>query len=390
MKEKPVQGTKTVGGLGALSVASVIAAIVGITLFVMGMDKPHIWQSFHYGFVIWTFFTCGCLAMVILINVTRATWGYPLIRFFEAGAKLMPLMFLLGLGMLAMKDRIFEWANPEFVSHSLNYQHKTASYLSDSFFTGRTIVYFVFWIFCAYLLTSLYKKEDETGEEKHFLRRTVLAAPLAVFFVLTLTGAATDWVMSLEEFWFSTIYGLLVTVGCALSAMAAGTLFLVFVHRRDDYAAMLPLRQWRDMGNLLLTMVILWAYMSFSQFLIIWSGNLPEEIVYYVKRREGTWLTVGTALIFAHFMLPFFLLLSSRLKRTPWMLGATVVAILVMRLVDLTYNIIPSMGRALDLTDVGAFLGIGGIWLLCFSLLMSKSNVAPRYSLLPKEAMEHA
>jgi hypothetical protein len=390
MKEPKMEGTKTVGGLGALSVTGVIAAIVGIALFAMGMDKPHIWQSFHYGFVIWTFFTCGCLAMVILINVTRGTWGYPLIRFFEAGAKLMPLMLLLGIAMLAFKDRIYEWANPEIVSRSVTYQHKTEAYLSDTFFNVRTIVYFLFWIFSAYVLTSLYKKEDETRDEKFFLRRTILAAPIAVFFVFTLTAAATDWVMSLEEFWFSTIFGLLITVGCALSAMAAGTLYLSIVHKRDQYAPMLPMKQWRDMGNLLLTLVILWAYMSFSQFLIIWSGNLPEEIIYFVKRREGAWMTIGTLLIFGHFMLPFFLLLSSRLKRTPWMLGFTVVAILVMRLVDITFQIIPSMGRAFDLTDVGAFLGIGGVWVLLFSLVLSRSAVAPRYSLLPKEAMEHA
>jgi hypothetical protein len=263
-------------------------------------------------------------------------------------------------------------------------------YLSDTFFTVRTVIYFAFWSFCAYALTGLYSKEDKTGDQKWFQRRTVLAAPLAVFFVFSVTAAATDWVMSLEEFWFSTIYGLLMTVGCSLSAIAAATLFLVAMSKREPYSKLLTVKQWRDMGNLTLTLVILWGYMSFSQYLIIWSGNLPEEIVYFVKRREGFWMGVGTALVWAHFALPFFLLLSSRLKRTPWMLGTTMVAILVMRFVDLVWNMLPSMGRNLSAVDIGAFLGIGGVWLLFFSLLLARSEATPRYSLLPKEAIEHA
>jgi hypothetical protein len=196
--------------------------------------------------------------------------------------------------------------------------------------------------------------------------------------------------MSLEEFWFSTIYGLLMTVGCSLSAIAAASLFLVAMAKREPYSKLLNVKQWRDMGNLTLTLVILWGYMSFSQFLIIWSGNLPEEIVYFVKRREGFWMAVGTALVWAHFALPFFLLLSSRLKRTPWMLGSTMVAILAMRFVDLVWNMLPSMGRNLSLLDIGAFLGIGGIWFVIFAQVLAKSEPTPRYSLLPKEAIEHA
>jgi hypothetical protein len=156
--------------------------------------------------------------------------------------------------------------------------------------------------------------------------------------------------------------------------------------KHEPYSHLLTTKQLRDMGNLTLTMVILWAYMSFSQFLIIWSGNLPEEIVYYVKRREGMWMQLGTALVFLHFLLPFFLLLSSRLKRTPMMLGGTVLFILLMRVADLTYNIIPSFGRTVQLTDIGAFLMFGGLWFVAFSMALAKSEPTPRYSLLPKEA----
>jgi hypothetical protein len=158
------------------------------------------------------------------------------------------------------------------------------------------------------------------------------------------------------------------------------------MYKHEPYKNILNLKQWRDMGNLTLTLVILWAYMSFSQYLIIWSGNLPEEIVYYVKRREGLWMLIGTALIFMHFLLPFFLLLSSRLKRTPAMLGGTVIFILLMRVVDLIFNVIPSFGRDVLPSDIGAFLMFGGVWFLLFTFALSKAEATPRYSLLPKEA----
>ena len=377
---------KPIGGLGKISIVAIIAAIAGVAILFTGMNQPHIWESFHFGWVSWTLFTCGCLAMVILINLTRGTWGYPLIRFFEAGAKLIPVMGLGAIVMLLMKENIFEWADPEIVGHSVNYQHKTQVYLNEGFFTARTIFYFVFWTIAAYYLAGSYRKEDATGDEKYFKKRTTMAAPIAVLFVFTLTFAATDWMMSLEEFWFSTIYGLLITVGVSLSAMSAGILYLVGMWKHQPYTDLLTVKQWRDMGNLTLTMTILWAYMSFSQYLIIWSGNLPEEIVYFVKRREGLWMAIGTILIFGHFMLPFFLLLSSRLKRTAWMLGGTVIFILAMRVVDLVWNMIPSMGRNVELTDVGAFLAIGGIWFFLFAQLLARAEPVPRYSLKPKEA----
>jgi hypothetical protein len=379
--------TKPIGALGKISVVALIAAIVGGVLFFMGMNEPTIWESYHFAFISWSFFTCGCLAMVILINLTRGTWGYPMLRFFESGVKYgLPLMALGAVGMLAMKGYIFEWANPDVVAHSDFYQKKTDGWLENNFFTIRQIVYFAFWMLTAYTLMGLYKKEDNTGEEKWFIKRTNLAAPFAVFFVITLSFAATDWVMSLEEFWFSTIYGLLVTVGSALGATAACILYLVGMCKHEPYKNILNLKQWRDMGNLTLTLVILWAYMSFSQYLIIWSGNLPEEIVYYVKRREGLWMLIGTALIFMHFLLPFFLLLSSRLKRTPAMLGGTVIFILLMRVVDLIFNVIPSFGRDVLPSDIGAFLMFGGVWFLLFTFALSKAEATPRYSLLPKEA----
>ncbi|MEO7454332.1 MAG: hypothetical protein ABIV13_06175 [Fimbriimonadales bacterium] len=378
---------KPIGGLGKFTAVALIAAIVGGALFFMGMNEPTIWQSYHFAFVSWSFFTCGCLAMVILINLTRGTWGYPMLRFFESGVKYgLPLMFLGALGMLAMKGHIFEWANPEIVANSDFYQKKTKLWLAEDFFMIRQIVYFAFWMLVAYTMMHLYKKEDQTGDEKHFLKRTVLAAPFAVFFVITLSFAATDWVMSLEEFWFSTIYGLLVTVGSALGATAACILYLVGMWKHEPYKYLLTVKQLRDMGNLTLTLVILWAYMSFSQYLIIWSGNLPEEIIYFVKRREGFWMQVGTALVFLHFLMPFFLLLSSRLKRTPAMLGGTVIFILLMRVVDLIWNVIPSFGRTVQLSDIGAFLMFGGVWFLAFTFALAKVEPTPRYSLLPKEA----
>ncbi|MGI8922555.1 MAG: hypothetical protein ACR2HJ_00710 [Fimbriimonadales bacterium] len=379
----------TAPGLGKLQMIGVAAAIAGITMFVLGITEPHIYQSYMFGFMVWMMLTVGCVGMMILVHVTSGTWGYPMIRFFEAGAKALPLMALLFIPVIMFLPQIFPWANADIVAKSDVLQHKQ-HYLNPTFFGIRAAIYFGFWMLITWILSGLAKKEDRTGDETYFIKRRNWAAPGAVFFVLTMSFAMTDWIMSLEEFWFSTIFGLLTVVGSALGATAACALYLMSLSKWQPFERLLDVKQWRDMGNLLLTMVILWGYMSFSQLLIIWSANLPEEIVYFVKRRDGGWQVLGTALVFLHFLLPFLLLLSSRLKRTAWMLGATAVFILAMRFADIVWMLIPSMGRGFHWTDLGAFLAIGGVWLTLFAFQLRQNALLPRYSLIPTEALEHA
>lgn len=381
-------------GLGRVQILGLAAAVAGVLMFGIGMaqDRIQAWESYLAGFWIFLALTFGCLAMTILKHVTRGKWGNPVIRFWEAGAMLMPLMFLLSVPILMNLGSIYGWARPEDVAHSELLKHKSP-FLDPTFFTIRIVIYFALWSLIAFVLRKWSDDEDRTGDPRFVVKKTNFAAPAAVLFVLLVTFAATDLVMSLEEHWFSTIFGLLTVVGSALFATALATAILVNISNRAPYNDFLTQLNWRDLGNLLLTMVILWAYMSFSQFLIIWAGNLPEEITYYAVRKEGIWQYVGTALVWLHFFLPFFLLLSSRLKRTPVMLGGVAIFIIVMRIVDLLWAVVPSQGReglALHWMDLAAILAIGGLWVFGFTWLLSSRRLLPRYTFAQPEVVEHA
>jgi hypothetical protein len=378
----------TAPGIGKVSITGIIALIAGAALLLTGLGKPDIYGSYLFGFVAWTMFTVGCLLMMLLVHATRSVWGYPMVRFFEAGAKCIPLAALLFIPIPFFLDKLFPWANQAMVATNHVLQYKT-QYLNPTLFIARAVIYFIIFFAFTYIVTNYAKKEDQTGDEKYFIARTNWAAPGLVFVTLALTFGITDWVMSLDPYWFSTIFGLIVTVGCALGAMAACVFYLMTLVKWPPFDKVLNVKQWRDMGNLTLTLVILWGYTSFSQLIITWSGNLPDEITYFVSRRVGGWSTLGAALVFLHFLLPFLLLLSSRLKRTAWLLGGTCIFILVMRFADIVWMVIPSLNRHMVLSDVGAFLAMGGLWLMLFAWQLKRNALFPRYSLLPRE-LEHA
>ncbi len=368
---------------------------MGGLIFAIATGVAGAWGSYLFGFMVWMSLTLGCLALIILQNITRGSWGTALVRFWDAGATNLILMAVLVVGLIVGgMPHLYPWADPDVLATNKLVAGKTA-YLNPGFFAGRAAIYFAVWIFGWFWLTKRSREEDATGDPRLAGARQSFAAPWAVLFVITANFAVTDWVMSLEKEWFSTILGLLFVIGCALSAMALGTFFLVLARKTESFVGKLYNYQWKDLGNLLFTLTVLWAYMSFSQYLITYSGNLPEEIPYFIKRNVGGWEFVGGALIFLHFMLPFFLLLSSRTKRTPALLGGVALFIVLIRLVDVTWNVVPSLHRegfSFVWTDAAAIVGIGGFWLAVMMWRLRTTKLYPKYVELPKpaEAITHA
>lgn len=375
-------------GLGVLG--------LGALAYAISTGQSGAWQSYLFGFALWLGVTLGCLGLMILQNVTRGSWGVALVRFWDGGASNLILLAVLMVPLLVEGYKhIYPWSDPSIVATNEIVAHKASSYFDHAFFVGRAALYFAIWIFGWFWLAKRSREEDVTGDPSLANKRQSFAAPWAVLFVLTVNFAITDWVMSLEAEWFSTILGLLFVVGTALSAMALGTFYLVLVRNAEPYAGKLFKNQWKDLGNLLFTLTVLWAYMSFSQFLITYSGNLPEFIPYYVKRNIGGWEYVGGVLIFLHFFFPFFLLLSSRTKRTPAMLGGVALFIVLVRFVDIIWNVVPSFqreGAAFLWSDVAAFVGIGGLWVAVLMWRLRTTVLYPNYVELPKpsEATVHA
>lgn len=363
------------GLVGLLGIAGVfVAKAQGVT---------HTFQSYLLGFVMWLVLTLGFLGLNILFNLVRGRFGYPVLGFVHAGAKLLPLMALLFVPILLFLPDIYAWARPDEVAKDAVLQHRQA-FLNPAGFAFRAAVYFSIWIGIAYLLAKSSREQDRTGDENLERKRMSFSAGAAIAFVLTVTMAVTDWIMSLEAHWYSTIFGLLFVAGELLTALALCIALLAYTSGGESVKGLLRPKHFHDLGTLLFTLVVFWAYLAFSQFLIIWSADLPEEITYYAARAEGAWKEVGAAVMFCHFLLPFLILLSARAKRTPKLVGAVAVFILAMRVVELLWAVTPSLhrsGPALNWVDAAAFLGVGGVWVAAFLWQLSKAPSPPAYAL---------
>lgn len=371
-----------------------VLLVIGAILLALSLANgiTGFFESYLFAWVFWMNITLGCLMWVMLINATRSTWGYSVLRPFEAGTKLLPVMFLLFLPVLiAGLPFLYPWADASLVSHDPVLMHR-ASWNTPVWFAFRTVVYFIIWWLFASLLIGSSRRQDETGSGREERWRFNLSPPGIVIYVVTVTLAATDWVMSLSPHWFSTIFGLIFADGQALGSVALIVLFVCLDTRSAPYSNVVTRADTRDWGNLMLTFTMVWAYFAVSQWIIIWSGNLPEEISFYLHRLSGGLLPMGTFIIAFQFFVPFTLLLSSRAKRTPILLAGIALLVLTVRVVETFWIVTPffpdHQGRlVVTVGDVGAFLAIGGIWLTVFALLLGKSIMFPRYSLIRREVV---
>jgi hypothetical protein len=269
-------------------------------------------------------------------------------------------------------------------------------YLNYYFFFGRTIAYFLIWGGIAFLLNRWSKQHDETGDWKLLQRMTHFSAPIMVLYVVLVTFAAVDWVMSLDPHWFSTIFGLLFLIGWALSTMAFVIVLLSWLSQRAPMDRVLGKKHFHDIGKLMLAFVMVWAYFNLSQYLIIWSGNLPEETPWYITRGSGGWAYVGLVLILFHFAFPFLILLSRDLKRNFRWLAAMAIFILVMRCVDLFYLIepnkmlsMPGTGFHISILDFVAPIAVGGLWLWWFFGELRRRPLMPPNDPFLENAIAH-
>jgi hypothetical protein len=254
------------------------------------------------------------------------------------------------------------------VAHDEVLRHKQV-YLNTPFFLVRAALYFLVWNAVSHFLNAWSLEQDRTGDPRIPRRMQVLSAGGLVAYGLTITFASFDWLMSLEPHWFSTIYGVIIMGGQGLSALAFLIAAIVWLGRRPPLRGVVVPAHLHDLGNLLLAFVMLWAYFSFSQYLIIWSGNLPEEIAWYQHRLQTGWRVIGVLLVLFHFALPFCLLLSRTVKRQEQMIVRVAVGILLMRLVDLFWLVGPEFHRdgiAVSWMDILLPLTLGSIWLGCF------------------------
>lgn len=336
---------------------ALVAALIGLRA------QPHVaFASYLYAYFFWLDVSLGALAINMIQSLTGGKWSEFVRAPFDAAARLLPLLALLALPLLFGLSELYPWLRPE-AAHDPLLQDK-AWYLNRTFFFLRAAAYFAIWIVLAYRISLLHAAR-QTAQAAARRRRANIAGVL--LYAITVTFAAVDWVMSLVPEWYSTAFGLIVGTGQFLVAMAFG--IVVAAVRVGGAPAPEVRERFNDLGNLLLTFVLCWVYVAFTQYLIIWSGDLPDGISWYLPRRQGGYEWIAVALVLLHFAVPFAVLLLRAAKRNPFWLAAVAAVVLAAHAIDTYWLIVPSVRRSdafLAWTDIAAFVGIGGLWLAAF------------------------
>ncbi len=373
---------------------ALVVGLGGLGVFLLGgaLWPMRIYQSWLFAVVFWLGVALGCMAIVMIQHVTGGAWGLAIRRILESGMRTIPAMALLFLPILFGLRKLYAWARPEQVAADPLLRHK-AIYLNTGFFIGRAIFYFAVWSLLAWLLTRLSRRQDETGGGDRMIDRfQKLSGGGLLLFVFTMTFASVDWIMSLEPHWFSTIYAGLLMAGQAVSAFCLAIATAILLARTEPMSRILTPRVMHDLGKLLFAFVLVWAYFALSQFLIIWSGNLPEEIPWYLRRLSGGWEWVALAIVLFHFALPFLLLLSRNIKRGTKSLLRVALLIFAMRLLDLYWMMVPGFFKETSAhwMDLAAAVAVGGIWVFLFAGQLARVPLLPQRDPYLGEALAHA
>jgi hypothetical protein len=367
-----------IGGICALVVLSVAA------LFPEWREQAL--RSWLLGYVFWCGIGIGSLGLLILQYLTGGAWGVVIRRIVEAGSRTLPILAVMFVPLFLGVRSIYEWAyapgSDEILAHRLPYLNPTAWGI-------RAIIYFAILGLIAHFLNKWSLEQDGTTNYESSAsllgKSTKLCGPIMPVFAIVVTFASIDWVMTLDPHWYSTIWGLLFLVGWGLSCLAFVIALLAWLSDLPPMNRIVGSRHFHDLGKLMLALVMVWAYFNFSQLLIIWSGNLPEETPWYLKRMSGAWGVIGVVLILFHFAFPFLVLLSRDVKRNAKWLSLMAIFILMMRLVDLFYLIAPSpyVGKSgdvnfhLSVLDFLAPVAVGGLWLWWFLGELRKRPLVP-------------
>jgi hypothetical protein len=359
----------------AIGIAGLVALAAGYAV-----SPKAFFQSYLMGYMYWVYLSLGCMVLVMLQYMTGGRWGVATRRIGEAGIRTLPLMAVLFLPVaFAGIGALYEWSHPEAVSASHVLAHK-APYLNAGAFRLRALAYFILWISFGYALLRLAARQERAPKPETYPGFRVFSAAGGILYFLTMTFAAVDWGMSLDPHWFSPMYGVIHIIGQALAAMALFIAVAALLSRSAPFRSLYGAEILHDLGKLLLAFTLLWAYVCFSQYLIVYSGNLKEEIPYYIRRLHGGWQVLAVALMLFHFALPFAVLLSRGSKRNARVMLVVAVWMLVLRYADLFWQLAPSMrGDTLSVkwTDFAALAGIGGVWLGVFLRALGSRAVVP-------------
>jgi hypothetical protein len=388
------QDYKAPESVDRLRLRALIAGVIGVAICAIGAIKSpgQFFPSYLLAFMFVLGLSLGSLGLLMLQHLTGGDWGIMIRRPLESATRSLVVVAVLFIPILfGMKYLYSAWLNAPASGEGALSEFQQ-SYLTPGGFRVRAILYFVIWGVLVFLFNRWSREQDANREDRAVRRRfKVVAGPGIILYVFVMTFAAIDWVMSLSPHWASTIYGFLFVAGQLISAMSLMIAVVVLLARTGPFAGVLQQRHIHDLGKLLLTFVMLWAYFDFSQLLIIWSGNQPEEISFYRSRLYSEWGVVAVIIVIFHFFVPFFLLLSRDLKRNTKLLPWVALWLIFMRLVDLFWMTRPEFtSRAWpNLWDLAAPLAAGGLWLFFFAGQLKQLPLLPLGDPNLAEAIAH-
>ncbi len=350
----------------ALVIGLLGLAVSGIGLVV---DATHFYFSYLVAFVFWVTLSLGGLFFLMVNHLTGAKWNIVIRRLTEGASATFPIMLVLFIPVVFGLHELFHWTHAEEVATDVVLKGK-AGYLNTPFFLIRTAAYFAIWILVSRWLIKTSLDQDRVGHSEQLRQRFVkISAPGMILFAFSITYASFDWLMSLDAHWYSTIFGAYIFAGAFLSSLAFIIVAGVMLRRSNVLANIISLDHYHDLAKFVFAFIIFWTYMAFSQYFLIWYGNLPEENYWYLYRWDNSWTIVSLIIIFGNFVIPFVGLITRAAKRSMVFLPLMSIWILLMHWVDIYWLVMPTHYRTginLSWIDVTTFIGIGGIFLWYF------------------------
>jgi hypothetical protein len=364
----------------------IVGVVFGLIALILAFLRPEqFFRAYLLGFMCWLGVSLGSMAILMIRHLTGGGWGMVIRRILGAAMRTLPLLALLFIPIILGMHKLYIWAQPlDQIADKHLREHLdniTKTYLTTNGFVIRAIFYFAIWNLLSYLLSHWSRQTDRAGAPDNTERFKAVAGPGLILYGFTISFAAIDWVMSLDPSWISTIFGLVILIGEVLSAMCFAVVVERILFNYKPMSEMLSPDFVHDHGKWMLTFVMVWAYFNYSQWLIIWAGNLPSEITYYMRRLNGGWGYVGLFIVIFHFAIPFGTLLSRPFKRNIRKLVWLAVWLMLMRYLDLFWIIEPNFSTTFHVTvaDIVVPIAIGGFWLAYFFRNLGSLPLLPLY-----------
>jgi len=370
--------------VAVLAAVGVVASVVGFSV-----ERQQFYHSYLTAYLFSLTVSLGCLFFVLLQHLTRAGWSVAIRRVAETAASMVPVFIVLFIPVLLGRGDLYHWTHHDAVEHDLLLQHKEG-YLNVTFFLIRAAAYFLIWLLISQYFHRQSVAQDTHRDPKVTVQLQRRAAPSMILFAFTLTFMAFDWVMSMDPHWYSTIFGVYVFSGTAVAGYAFLTIAITRLRGLGFLGQAVRVDHYQDLGRLMFAFSVFWAYIAFSQYFLIWYGNIPEETVWYVHRMEGSWKILSYFLAAGHFAVPFVFLMSRWTKRRPWFVTLLAMWLILVHYIDLYWLIMPNLhheGVQWHWLDLACLLATFGIFMAVFLHRLARNTIIPVGDPRLKESM---